>query len=288
MKAPDFAGVGSFVRFSSDLDTFYAIHNFNDDLKLRFLPLCLSGVARDAFEALPAGSRSTYKQAIEGMSKSFGTPNALDAHAKLRNLQYDSSVSLDAFVIHFKHLMNQAFLGQLSDQMLFHAFLPTLPSRYQEHIIAQGISGFEEAVRRVQNLIHSERFQKPVRQVSAPDPDRLEQLLQRVEAIEHRLSSAERSRSGGAGGAAAGAAPVARRGGAGGGVAAGARRGGAGGVTADAASGGRRGSGAPARSCYCCGSTGHYRAACPVRDSYCTRCGRRGHTVDVCWHRGNE
>ena len=115
MKAPDFSGEGSFSRFSADLDTFYTLHAFNDDLKLRFLPLCLTGVARDAFEALPADSRSTFKKAIQGLSESFGRPCALDAHARLRNLQFESSMPLDAFVIRFKQLMSEAFPGQLSD-----------------------------------------------------------------------------------------------------------------------------------------------------------------------------
>ena len=255
IKAPDFYGEGSFTRFAADLDTYYTIHDFNDDLKLRFLPLCLSGVARDAFEALPADSRTTYEKAIRGLSANFGRPCALDAHAKLRNLQYDTSMSLDAFVIKFKHLMSQAFPGQLSDQVLFHTFLPALPGRYQEHIIAQGISDFEDAVGRVRNLIQSERFQQPVRQVSTPETDRLEQILQRVEAIEHRLAAAQMTGSGGAG---------------------------------SERPRGRVGGASVGRSCYCCGSTQHLRATCPVRDCFCARCGRRGHTVDVCRSRGNE
>ena len=32
MKAPEFAGVEPFPRFESDLNTYYTIHNFNDDL----------------------------------------------------------------------------------------------------------------------------------------------------------------------------------------------------------------------------------------------------------------
>ena len=265
MKAPDFTGEGSFARFSADLDAFYAIHNFTDELKLRFLPLCLSGVARDAFEAIPAENRSTYENVIKVLSENFRKPSALDAHAKLRNLRFDSSLSLDAFVVKFKHLMSQAFPGQLSDQVLFHTFLPILPARYQEHIIAQGIGDFEEAVRRVRNLVQSERFQQPVRQVSEPEPDRLEQILQRVEELERRLSAETSSSRVGAG---AGAGTRA-------------------GAGADAR--GRRGGGSSvARSCYCCGSAEHFRAACPLRDCFCARCGRRGHTVDVCRARGKR
>ena len=87
MKAPEFSGTESFSRFKSDLDTYYTVHNFNDDLKLRFLPLCLKGVARDALEALSEECRSTYDKAIQGLSNCFVKPCALDAHAKLRNLK---------------------------------------------------------------------------------------------------------------------------------------------------------------------------------------------------------
>ena len=220
LKAPDYAGEGLFSRFSADFDTFCTIHNFNDELKLRFLPLCLSGVARDAIETIPTDSRGTYANAIKALSDNFGKPRALDAHAKLRDLRFESSLSLDAFVIKFKHLMSQAFPGQSSGQVLFHTFLPTLPSRYQEHIIAQGISDFDEAVRRVRNLVQSERFQQPesrvardqpVRQVSTPEADRLEQILH-VEVLERRLSAGGGSGLGGATGG-SGADSRARRGG---------------------------------------------------------------------------
>ena len=267
MKAPDFSGEGSFSRFSDDLENFFTLHAFSDDLKLRFLPLCLTGVARDAFEALPADGRDTYARAMRCLSESFRRPCALDVHAKLRSLQFDTSKSLDAFVIQFKRLISEAFPGPLSDQVLFHTFLPTLPPKFQEHIIAQGIGTFEETVQRVRNLIQSERFQQPVRQVSAATkqsqeegrsrPDMLEQILARIEAIEQRMSESSRPR--GRGGTGAGGGAVGRQ-------------------------------GCPAsepRACFCCGDTGHLRASCPARDGFCARCGRRGHTVAVCWSRGN-
>ena len=112
--APKFSGDGSFVRFKSDLDTFYTIHNFNDDLKLRFLPLCLTGVARDAYESLATECKRSYDQAVEGLTNFFVRPCALDAHAKLRELKFEASMSLDAFIIQFKHLMGQAFPGHIS------------------------------------------------------------------------------------------------------------------------------------------------------------------------------
>lgn len=254
MRAPEFSGVESFSRFESDLETYYTINGFNDELKLRFLPLCLKGVARDAFEALPKESRSTYNQASQALSKCFVKPCALDAHAKLRNLQFDSSMSLDSFIIQFKQLMAVAFPGHISDQVLFHSFLPTLPVRYQEHIISQGSDGFEDAVSKVRNLMRSEHLRVPVRQVGT-ETDRLGQILERIEALERRVSQGM-------------VGP---------------------GSSADVERGvrGRRASPRFPRACYCCGSTDHLRAACPLRDTYCSRCGRRGHTVDVCSTQGN-
>lgn len=252
--APKFSGDGSFVRFKSDLDTFYTIHNFNDDLKLRFLPLCLTGVARDAFESLTSEHRRSYDAAVESLTKFFVRPCALDAHAKLRELKFEASMSLDAFIIQFKHLMGQAFPGHVSDQVLFHSLLPTLPIKYQEQIIAQGLETFDDAVSKVRNLIRSERFQTPVRQVRREESTAMEQILQRIESIERRLSHGQGGPRGGNLGS------HTRR--------------------PDTSS-------APRRACYCCGSLSHLRATCPLRDTCCSRCGRRSHTSDVCPLRGN-
>ena len=108
-------------------------------------------------------------------------------------------------------MISDAFPGPLSDQVLFHAFLPTLPTKFQEHIIAQGIGTFEETVQRVRNLIQSEKFQQPVRQVSTAQrpcqedgkssPDMLEQIMGRIEDIEQRMSEERRWRSRGGAGA---------------------------------------------------------------------------------------
>ena len=187
LRAPEFSGVEPFSRFKSDLDTYYTIHGFNDDLKLRFLPLCLKGVARDAFEALSEECRSTYDRAIAGLSDCFAKPCALDAHAKLRNLRFDSTMSLDSFIIEFKHLMSVAFPGPMSDQVLFHSFLPTLPVKYQEHILSLGLVDFDDAVRGVRNLMRSESVQALVRRVGT-EPDLLRQILERIVVLEQRIS----------------------------------------------------------------------------------------------------
>ena len=257
IRAPEFTGVELFARFKSDLDTYYTIHNFRDDLKLRFLPLCLKGVARDAFEALSEECRSTYDKAIAGLSKCFVKPCALDAHAKLRNLKFDASMSLDSFIIEFKHLMSVAFPGTITDQVLFHSFLPTLPVKYQEHILSLGLADFDDAVRGVRNLMRSERLQVPVRQVNT-EADLLRQILERIESLERRVGREAVARSAG----------QARGGGSGRGR----------GTTPSTS----------VRACYCCGSTDHLRVACPSRDAYCGRCGRRGHTGEMCSPQGNE
>ena len=171
-------------------------------------------------------------------------------------LKFDSSMSLDSFVIEFKHLMTVAFPGTISEQVLFHSFLPTLPVKYQEHIISQGLDAFDEAVSKVRNIMRSERFQMPVRQVST-GTDRVDQILERIEALERRLNQGLVDRPGPPGGE--------------------------GGVWR------RRGAAASSvRACYCCGSIDHLRAACPRRDTYCARCWRRGHVVDVFSVQGNE
>ena len=104
-------------------------------------------MARDAFEALSEECRSSYSRAIAGLSNCFVKPCALDAHAKLRNLCFDSSMSLDSFIIEFKHLMTVTFHGPIKNQVLFHSFLPTLPVKYQEHILSLGLVDFNEVSR---------------------------------------------------------------------------------------------------------------------------------------------
>ena len=124
---PRYAGVGSFQRFSSDLDAFCALNGFNDDQKLRFLPLCLSGVARDAFESIPPESRQTFGQTVAALQGLFHKPSALDAHGKLRNLRYDPQQPLGNFVIHLRRPISEAFPGNTSDVVLFNSFLSALP-----------------------------------------------------------------------------------------------------------------------------------------------------------------
>ena len=265
-EAPKFSGVdaraGSFRRFLADLDTFFVFHNFSDELKLRFLPLCLTAVARDAFEALPSDGRVTYGTAVEGLCQFFDRSSTLEAHSRLRELRFDPASPLNTFVVQFKQLVRAAFPGISSDQVLFHSFLSTLPPRFQQQIVAAGVATFDEAVEKVRNLIQSERIPvTAVRQVSAGQVNEsvLEQILSRLEQLENRLSGAE------------GRAPAARG------------RGGSARDRPHAQGGGV----ADGRACFGCGSVSHLRRTCPHRRSRCYTCGEVGHLSRVCT-RGNE
>lgn len=269
-EAPKFSGVdardGSFGRFLKDLDTFFVFHKFNDDLKLRFLPLCLTSVARDAFEALPPAERATYKTAEAGLRRLFDQSSSLEAHSRLRELRFDPNTSLNTFVVEFKQLARAAFPGITSEEVFFHSFLMTLPHGYQQQIVASGISTFDGAVEKVRNLIQSERIPTAVRQVTSDQIDRsiLEQILRRLEQLESRARvSDDRASVAGGRGADRGRGRAGR----------------SGRPEADPGEGGRR-------SCFACGSLTHLRRTCPHRRSRCFACGELGHISRVCT-RGN-
>ena len=272
-EAPKFSGDNgpSCNRFLADLDTFFTFHNFDDELKLRFLPLCLTGFARDAFEALPREERDTYSRAVAALRHSFVKPCALDAYSRLQQLKFDPSTSLDAFVIRLRSLVAEAFPGSVCDQVLFHSLLTALPRDYQQQIIAAGITTFPEVVGKVGNIVRSERVQAPVRQVSqAGENDMLGKVLQRLEQLELQVARA--------------AQPAAQEPGT-------ARRGLRGGRPDRGRPAGGRRDGEPQgrgrRACFACGSEQHLRAECPHRRARCYACGRDGHISRVC-DRGNE
>ena len=193
-ESPKFSGIESgsnFNRFSADLDIFFTFYNLNDDLRLRFLPLCLTGFARDTFEALPREERNTFSRAVDALRRSFVKPCALDAHSRLQQLKFDPATPLDAFVIRLRKLVSEAFPGSVCGQVLFHSFLTALPREYQQQVIAAGVATFPEAVEKVGNLIRSERVPAPVRQVSqACENAVLEKVLQRLEQLECQVTRA--------------------------------------------------------------------------------------------------
>ena len=54
LSMPQFDGKGSLSRFLDDYDRYARIQGWDDERKLDVLPLTLSGIARDAFEGIPA------------------------------------------------------------------------------------------------------------------------------------------------------------------------------------------------------------------------------------------
>ena len=271
-SAPKSTGEGSFVRFLTDLEAFFAFDpNLNDEQRLRFLPLCLVGVARDAFDSLADSQRTTYKEAVEGLKGFFHRPSSVDAHAQLRALkfEYRQSNSLDVFMIKFKKLVHEAFPGSVSDVVLFNCFLDAVPERYKVDIVSQGVTTFAGAVDRTRNVLRGEQLcrdrtpgDSSVRQLTSDEPSALQQILNRLEQLERRVAgvddaNANRSHFG--------------RGSAHRGRGAGGRRGG----SASAPS-------AAPRACFACGSFSHSRNECRFRNHSCFQCGDVGHLRSQC------
>ena len=258
MSSPKFSGDGKFSRFLSDFDGFSSLHNWNDETRLKFLPLCLSGVARDAYESLTADQRASYQLTVAGLGTLFEKPSALDAHTKLRQLRFDPHESLDVFVIKFRKLVQDAFPGSDNDMLLLNCFLVALPESYQVDVVSNGIDSFLAAVERVRNMMRGESLRShPVRQVADDPPSVLQQILTRLEQLERRGSVPDRT----AVPAAAGAARSPDR------------------DRFGPFDGRNR---RQARSCFVCGSLGHMAATCRLRNYECYNCGQVGHLARVC------
>ena len=256
--APKFSGEGSFSRFTSDLEGFFTFNpQFTDEYRICFLPLCLTGVARDAFESLPDSQRETYSQAVAALGEIFAGSSAVDAHAQLQELRLGTNDSLDAFLIRFRKLVKEAFPGSNSDIVLFNSFLATLPEHHRVDIITQGITTYQAAADRVRNAIRGERLRdRTVRQVSTAEPPVLEQILSRLDQLEKRVSQQDRE---GATGPLQ--HPVGGRGGG-----------------RPAHDGGTR----PVRACFACGGTSHVIRNCRYRNATCFTCEQEGHISSVC------
>ena len=258
MASPKFSGEGKFSRFLSDFEGFSSLHDWNDETRLTFLPLCLSGVARDAYESLTAEQRKSYKQTKDGLSALFEKPSALDAHAKLRQLRFDSHEPLDVFVIKFRKLVQDAFPGSDNDMLRLNCFLAALPESYQIDVVSNGIDSFPAAVERVRSMMRGESLRShPVRQVADDQPSVLQQILTRLEQLERRVSapnpagvpvSAEAAQPSGA-------------------------------PRFGPTDGRHRG---PPRACFVCGSLGHLAASCRLRNRTCYSCGQVGHLARLC------
>ena len=275
MSSPKFggeSGEGLFSRFAADFDTFAAMYAWTDEFKLRFLPLCLTGVARDAFDSLSEAQRGEFKSAISGLRDLFAKPNSLDAHAELGKLRFDPRKPLDSFVIRFNLLIKRAFPGQDLDTVKFNYFLSTLPEAYQTEVISAGITSFSQTVEKIRNMCRAEKRRAAaaggaeaeavtVRRVESESGTQtmLGQILDRIGELEKQVEKQSQSRVN------TGSLP---------------RRG---------AFRGRSGQGPPSRACYVCGSLGHLAAACRNRGRACYGCGQVGHLAAVCPFRtGND
>ena len=242
---PRFSGDGGIDRFLDDFDRHARLQNWTDCRKVDILPLCLTGIARDAFDALSREQRGTFQTAADGLRDAFSKRSAVDYHLALRGLRYDPRESLDHFVITLRKHVAKAFPSQPQDglgELLFNHFLSALPDDFYAAVVADGIISFDAAVAMVRNKRNAARgnHDAPVRSLAADGGGEavIAQLQRRIAELESQLQ--ERSF--------------------------------------------RPRSGAPRRprECFACGELGHMRWQCVKRDHRCQRCGSLGHVEAVC------
>ena len=285
VSLPRFNGDGSLRRYLEDYDRYARIQGWDERRKLDVLPLTLTGIARDAYDGLPASQLGSFSGVVEGLQSAFTKASVTDHHLALRNLRYSAEEPLDAFVIRFKKLMKLAFptVDDLTP-LLFSHFLATLPQEYYTAVIADGISSFDSAVTKVRNIQCSRvtigAAASPLASAVSPDqrapgsqssvkPVRvLESEQSVVDALNKRVSELE--------------ARLAA-------------------VTHQAQMNPNvsnrpsrvqrlRGDAAASVTCHCCGRAGHVRNRCRVNRCRCFVCGGEGHIAKVCPERqqGNE
>ena len=238
---------GSFSRFKSDFDIFAQINSWTDQDKLLYLPLCLTGLARDAYEALDHNLRNSFSAAVDALRHSFAPMGVVEAHSRLQALTFDCTEGLEAFLIRFKAAVRAAFPNDATDPLLLTYFLGCLPPELRAGVIAAGCDTFQQAVSKTRCLLAARRVtsQPPeagicgaeVRRVE--EPSVLSQLLSRLESLEAKVDGAL-------------CAP--------------------------------RPSAAPEPSgpCFACGRNGHTRASCRFGSATCHACGKKGHIRPAC------
>ena len=237
---------GSFTRFKTDFNIFAQLNAWSDQEKLLYLPLCLTGLARDAYEALDVSQRVSYSATIEALSHSFTPIGVVEAHARLQALKFDPAESLEPFLIRFKAAVRAAFPSDNSDHLLFTYFLSSLPLNYRAEVISAGCDSFHQAVSKTKCLLAARRatttaVAEPsvigVRRID--DQGSLEQLLSRIEALEAKLDQVSS-------------------------------------LPQPASAGGTSGP------CFACGRSGHIRSACRYSRATCHGCGKTGHIKPAC------
>ena len=266
---PKFDGNGSLNRFVEDFTIYASLQGWDDAKKRTIVPLCLIGIARDAYDAIPEGRKETFDDVVSGLRKSFGAPSSLEKHLMLQQLTYDPSESLDNFVIRFKKQMAGAFPGQVSDMILLNHFLSALPTVYRSAVIAAGITSFEDAVGKVRNIRSAATaagdIGASVRQLDRSDSDLIQQLQRRVSELESQLAASSLGMSAGAVTSAPGQRSARGR--------------------SDPRPPSDRRTDSP-RVCWTCGESGHVKRTCPNRNDSCSRCGKKGHRQSMCREHG--
>ena len=187
---PSFSGSGSVKRFIDDFKTFSVIQEWDVTKQVAVLPLCLSGIARDAYDALSDKIRGEISSALEGLRSAFPSGGVVEAQVKLRGLKFQPGTNLDAFVISLKTLASRAFPQGMSDDILFGHFLQALPASFQQQLVAEGIQSFERAIRKVRNMCCAASLvpEPAVRRVN----EESESLRREVEQLRRRLAQLER------------------------------------------------------------------------------------------------
>ena len=138
VSLPTFDGRSSLHRFLDDFERYSRLQGWDADKKLDIFPLCLVGIARDAFDSLSKDQKASFDEATKGLRASFSSRSSVDHHVALRALKFDPSGSLDAFVIEFKKLVALAFPDQPSEGLLYNHFLSAVPDELCSAIIADG------------------------------------------------------------------------------------------------------------------------------------------------------
>lgn len=185
---PSFSGSGSIGRFIADFKTFAVFHSWEPARQAAVLPLCLSGIARDAYDALPEKVRADVSAALAGLRDAFPSGGLVEAQVQLRGLTYNPTSDLDAFVVQLRGLVGRAFPGAATESLLFNYFLQSLPASHQRELISDGIQTFDRAVEKVRNLSCAARLVQAassVRQVSSDSV--VDDLRRKVQDLESRL-----------------------------------------------------------------------------------------------------
>lgn len=190
---PTFSGSsGSVSRFLSDFKTFAAFQEWDDAKQASLIPLCLTGVGRDAYDCLPEDSKKSISLVFAGLKKAFPSHGIVEAQVQLRGLCFDPRSDLDVFAVKLKGLVCAAFPDNESDGLLFNYFMQALPVQFQSRLVSDGVTSFEAGLATVRNMCCAARLTVGQAQaaVSVRHVDsETDQLRRKVEELESKLAS---------------------------------------------------------------------------------------------------